>query len=147
MHEVFVGDDSTGAGYGWNALHAAIRAVLPNTARLKSGAVAPHRIHQSRAHDYVGGRRQLLKAEPSDVVVFLGSDVRWLSLPVTHKPSAQEGAVVHAFVAADMSTQTTPLLPSWSAIAVSEGASLSSTTVPPAATAAAIRCSAASGAT
>ena len=52
--------------------------------------MAPHRIHQSRAHDYVGGRRQLLKAEPSDVVVFLGSDVRWRSLPVTHKPSAEE---------------------------------------------------------
>ena len=52
-----------------------------------------------------------------------------------------------SFFAADMSTQTTPLLPSWSAITVSEGASLSSTTVPPAATAAAIRCSATSGAT
>ncbi len=51
------------------------------------------------------------------------------------------------FFAADTSTQTTPLLPSWSAITVSEGALLSSTTVPPAATAAAIRCSATSGAT
>ena len=54
---------------------------------------------------------------------------------------------VQSFFAADASTQTTPLLPSWSAITVSEGASLSSTTVPPAATAAAIRCSATSGAT
>ena len=52
-----------------------------------------------------------------------------------------------SFFAADASTQTTPLLPSWSAITVSEGASLSSTTVPPAATAAAIRCSATSGVT
>ena len=51
------------------------------------------------------------------------------------------------FFAADTSTQTIPLLPSWSAITVSEGALLSSTTVPPAATAAAIRCSATSGAT
>ena len=54
---------------------------------------------------------------------------------------------VHSFFAADVSAQTIPLLPSWSAITVSEGASLSSTTVPPAATAAAIRCSATSGAT
>ena len=54
---------------------------------------------------------------------------------------------VQSFFAADASTQTIPLLPSWSAITVSEGASLSSTTVPPAATAAAIRCSATSGAT
>lgn len=41
--------------------------------------------------------------------------------------------------AGDSATQTTPVLPSWSAVTVSEGASLSSTTVPPAATAAAIR--------
>ena len=54
---------------------------------------------------------------------------------------------VHSFFAADTSTQTIPLLPSWSAITVSEGALLSSTTVPPAARAAAIRCSATSGAT
>jgi hypothetical protein len=54
---------------------------------------------------------------------------------------------VHSFFAADTSMQTTPSLPSWSAITVSEGALLSSTTVPPAATAAAIRCSATSGAT
>jgi hypothetical protein len=53
----------------------------------------------------------------------------------------------HSFFAADTSTQTTPSLPSWSAITVSEGALLSSTMVPPAATAAAIRCSATSGAT
>lgn len=39
---------------------------------------------------------------------------------------------VQSFFAADASTQTIPLLPSWSAITVSEGASLSSTTVPPA---------------
>ena len=45
------------------------------------------------------------------------------------------------------SAKTTPVLPSWSAITVSDGASLSSTTVPPAARAAAIRCSATSGAT
>ncbi len=50
-------------------------------------------------------------------------------------------------VAGDAATQTTPVLPSWSAITVSDGASLSSTTVPPAATAAAIRCWATSGAT
>lgn len=56
--------------------------------------MAPHRIHQGRAHEYVGGRRQLLKAEPSDVVVFLGSDVGWRSLPVAHKPSAQECRLV-----------------------------------------------------
>lgn len=43
-------------------------------------------------------------------------------------------------------THKMPLLPSWSVITVSDGASLSST-VPPAATAAAIRCSATSGAT
>src|SRR5690554_4500186 len=42
-----------------------------------------------------------------------------------------------SFFAADTSTHTTPLLPSWSAITVSEGALLSSTTVPPAARAAA----------
>lgn len=44
-------------------------------------------------------------------------------------------------------TQSTPRLPSWSAITVRPGDSLSSTTVPPAATAAAIRCAATSGAT
>jgi hypothetical protein len=54
---------------------------------------------------------------------------------------------VQSFRAADASTQMTPLLPSWSAITVRPGASLSSTTVPPAATAAAMRCSATSGAT
>ena len=52
-----------------------------------------------------------------------------------------------SFFAADTSTHTTPLLPSWSAITVSEGALLSSTMVPPAARAPAIRCSATSGAT
>ena len=56
-------------------------------------------------------------------------------------------SAVQSFVAADASMHTTPLLPSWSAITVRDGASLSSTTVPPAATAAAIRCSATSGAT
>ena len=61
-------------------------------------------------------------------------------------PGSPELAV-HAFFAADTSTHTIPLLPSWSAITVSEGALLSSTTVPPAARAAAIRCSATSGAT
>ena len=50
----------------------------------------PHRIHQSRAHEFVGGRRQLVEAEPSDAVVFLGSDVRWRSLPVTHEPGAEK---------------------------------------------------------
>jgi hypothetical protein len=54
---------------------------------------------------------------------------------------------VQSFFAADTSTHTIPLLPSWSAITVSEGALLSSTTVPPAARAAAIRCPATSGAT
>jgi len=54
---------------------------------------------------------------------------------------------VHSVFAADPSAQTTPLLPSWSAITVSDGALLSSMTVPPAATAMAIRCSATSGAT
>lgn len=56
--------------------------------------MAAHRIHQSRAHDHVGGRRQLLEAEPSDGDVFLGSDVHWRSLPVTHKPSAEERRLV-----------------------------------------------------
>ena len=56
-------------------------------------------------------------------------------------------SVVQSFVAGDSATHRTPVVPSWSAITVSEGASLSSTTVPPAATAAAIRCSATSGAT
>ena len=55
--------------------------------------------------------------------------------------------VFQSFVEADTSMHTIPLLPSWSAITVSEGALLSSTTVPPAARAAAIRCSATSGAT
>jgi dihydrofolate reductase len=57
------------------------------------------------------------------------------------------GSAVQSFVAADVSTHRTPLLPSWSAMTVSAGASLSSTTVPPAARAAATRCSATSGAT
>ena len=52
-------------------------------------------------------------------------------------PTTIERSVVH----------THALLPSWSAITVYEGAWLSSTTIPPAATAAAIRCSATSGAT
>ena len=67
-----------------------IRPLQPNTRSWISAAVAPHRLHQSRAHDHVGGRRQLLKAEPPDVVVFLGSDVRRRSLPVTHQPSTKE---------------------------------------------------------
>lgn len=54
---------------------------------------------------------------------------------------------LQSFFPADTSTQRTPLLPSWSAITVSAGALLSSTTVPPAARMAAIRCSATSGAT
>src|SRR5262245_2395698 len=65
-------------------------------------------------------------------------------------PTSDPGSTdlpVQSFLAADASTQTIPLLPSWSAITVSEGASLSSTMVPPAATAAAIRCSATSDAT
>ena len=53
----------------------------------------------------------------------------------------------HSSVAGARATHRTPLLPSWSASTVSAGASLSSTTVAPAATAAAIRCSATSGAT
>ena len=65
---------------------------------------------------------------------------------VPGRSSASEEAR-QSVVAADMSTQTTPSLPSWSAITVNEGESLSSTTVPPAARAAAIRCWAASGAT
>ena len=61
---------------------------------------------------------------------------------------AVDGASLsHSFFAADASAQTIPLLPSWSAITVSPGALLSSTTVPPAATAAAIRCSRTSAAT
>jgi hypothetical protein len=52
--------------------------------------VAAYRIHQTSAYEYVGGRRQLLEAEPSDVVVFLGGDVRWRSLPFTHESSAKE---------------------------------------------------------
>ena len=67
--------------------------------------------------------------------------------PLRPRRPRMTGSAVHTFVAADTSTQTTPLLPSWSAITVSEGALLSSTTVPPAATAAAIRCAATSGAT
>src|SRR4051812_47117096 len=59
-------------------------------AQVAQPTVAPYCIHQSRTHEYMGGRRQLRKAEPSDVVVLLGSDVRWRSLPVTHKPRAQE---------------------------------------------------------
>ncbi len=54
---------------------------------------------------------------------------------------------LQSFFAVDTSTHRIPLLPSWSAITVSEGALLSSTTVPPAARTAAIRCSATSGAT
>ncbi len=54
---------------------------------------------------------------------------------------------VQSFFAADTSTHTIALLPSWSAITVSEGALLSSTMVPPAARAAAIRSPATSGAT
>ena len=71
------------------------------------------------------------------------------SICVTARPCRSRGneSVFQFFFAADTSTQTIPLLPSWSAITVSEGALLSSTTVPPAATAATIRCSATSGAT
>ena len=54
---------------------------------------------------------------------------------------------VQSFGSGDSATQRTPVLPSWSAITVSDGASESSTTVPPAATAAAILCSATSAAT
>jgi len=43
--------------------------------------------------------------------------------------------------AGDSATQMTPVLPSWSASTVSDGESLSSTTLPPAATTAAMRCS------
>ena len=53
----------------------------------------------------------------------------------------------HPFRAGDSAVHTQALLPSWSAITVYDGAWLSSTTIPPAATAAAIRCSATSGGT
>ena len=56
-------------------------------------------------------------------------------------------SAAQSFVAGDSATHTTPRLPSWSAITVSDGDSLSSTTVPPAVTAAEIRSSAASRAT
>ena len=54
---------------------------------------------------------------------------------------------IAAAVAARSDVHTHALLPSWSAITVYDGAWLSSTTIPPAATAAAIRSSATSGAT
>lgn len=54
---------------------------------------------------------------------------------------------IYSLFAAETSTQTTPLLPSWSAITVIAGALLSSMTDPPAARAAAIRGPADSGAT
>jgi hypothetical protein len=38
----------------------------------------------------VGGRRELLEVEPSDVVVLLGCDVRRRADPVTHQPGADE---------------------------------------------------------
>jgi hypothetical protein len=53
----------------------------------------------------------------------------------------------HRFCAAGSVVHTHALLPSWSTITVYEGAWLSSTTIPPALTAALIRCSATSGGT
>ncbi len=64
-----------------------------------------------------------------------------------HIPAAAQPRLLHSIRAADMSAQMIPLLPSGSAITVSPGAPLSSTTVPPAATAPATRCSTTSGAT
>lgn len=57
---------------------------------LRSAAATPHRAQQSRSHHYVGRSRQLLRVEPSDVVVFLRSGVRWRSLPAAHDPGAKE---------------------------------------------------------
>lgn len=55
-----------------------------------SGAETAHRFHEGVVHGYVGGRRQLVESEPSDVVVLLGSDVRRRSPPATHVPSTEE---------------------------------------------------------
>ena len=41
------------------------------------------------AQAWMAGRRQLLDGEPADVVMFLGSNVRWRSPPVPDKPGAQ----------------------------------------------------------
>ena len=61
---------------------------------LRSAGVATHRAQQSRAHDYVRRGRHVLATEPADVIVFLGGDVRWCSLPVTDKPSCEEGRLI-----------------------------------------------------
>ena len=65
--------------------------------------------------------------------------------PTTPAPMTARGG--HCSPAAGSDVHTHALLPSWSAITVYDGAWLSSTTIPPAATAAAIRCSATSGGT
>ena len=65
--------------------------VVPMTSRRTSGPMTPYRSHQSGAYRDVRGRRHVIDVEPSDVVVFLGSEVRWRPLPVWHQPSAEEG--------------------------------------------------------
>jgi dihydrofolate reductase len=66
---------------------------------------------------------------------------------IVHRPWRSTELALQSFFVADTSTHRTPSFPSWSAITVSEGALLSSTTVPPAARTAAIRRSATSAAT
>ena len=88
-----------------------------------------------------GRRTQLAGFRPQALTLGTQRD------PLAAAPRGSTESAFQSCFAADTSTQTIPLLPSWSAITVSEGALLPSTTVPPAATAAAIRCSATSGAT
>ena len=57
--------------------------------------VPRQRPKQRRTHDYMRGRRQVRKAEPADVVVFIRSEVRWHSLPVRHEPGAEDSRLVN----------------------------------------------------
>jgi hypothetical protein len=129
----------------------------PTSRKSVPGAwAAPRVLHGERllrasAADVPASSQCLLDAQTADSfscrggAAFRVSDLAGRSDPRRGRGST--ALALQPFFTADTSTQRTPSLPSWSAITVSEGALLPSTTVPPTARTAAIRGSAASGAT
>ena len=135
--------------------------------RAKAGPVTPPRrtvtSSRSAAEGRDGSNPSSRGGAPEKCPICLdgGSFNAMMSFPVInaalpHHPAAEPPSSRHwpagqpttqSCFTAEVSTHTTPSLPSWSAITMSPGASLSSMIVAPAATAAAIRCSATSGAT
>jgi 8-oxo-dGTP pyrophosphatase MutT (NUDIX family) len=63
--------------------------------------VTPHRLHQRRAHGFVGERRQIRRPEPTNLVMFVGSDVCRCPLPLFDDP----GTEAHGFLFAPISSR------------------------------------------